>query len=113
MNGFPKHIATRQDYENLISMKEYRGEALEKLNELMDFDDRTVTRAIELENPDDPLSDWVTEEIPNPNPIHAQKGFKEWVDVVRLNAESNGVKVSDLTSKYTETEIKDSVVEVT
>ena len=113
MQGFPKHIATRQDFENLLSMEEYKEEALEKLQELQDFDDRTVTRAIKPLNPDDPNSDFETEEIENPYPIHAQKGFKAWMDVVTLNAEVREVKVSELTGEYSKTEIESSVVVLT
>jgi hypothetical protein len=113
MQGFPKHIATRQDYINLLNMKEYREEALERLDELMNFDDRTVTRAIEPENPDNPESEWITEEIVNPHPIHAQRGFKEWMDIVELKAQEEGVKISEVLNRYSEEEIKASVVEVT
>lgn len=113
MQGFPKHIATKQDYENLLSIEEYKEEALEKLQELQDFDDRTSTRAVKQENPDDPMSDWITEEIENPLPIHAQKGFKEWMDVVKLNAEVREVKVSELTGEYSKTEIEEAVVVLT
>ena len=113
MQGFPKHIATRQDFENLLSMEEYKEEALDKLQELQDFDDRTVTRAIKTLNPDDPNSDFETEEIENPLPLHKQKGFGEWMDVVTLNAEVREVKVYELTGEYSKTEIDSAVVVLT
>lgn len=119
MRGFPKHIATRQDFENLLSMEEYKEEALEKLEELQDFDDRTVTRAIKPLNPDDPNSEWETEEIENPNPQHNQKGFSKWREIVTLNAEhSRGNKTieerkTELLNKYTQAEIKKGIVEET
>jgi hypothetical protein len=113
MQGFPKHIATKQDFENLLGMDEFKEEALKALQELQDFDDRTATRAVKQENPDDPMSDWITEEIENPLPIHAQKGFSEWMEVVTLNAEVREVKVSDLTGEYTKTEIESAVVVLT
>jgi hypothetical protein len=75
MKGFPNHIATRQDYENLLSMDEFKEETLNKLKELAGFDDRKVTRATKPLNPDDPMSEWETELIDNPYPLHAQKGF--------------------------------------
>ena len=113
MQGFPKHIATKQDYKNLLGMNEFKEESLKALQELQDFDDRTVTKAIELENPDDPMSDWITEEIENPLPMHAQKGFEEWMDVVKLNAEIQKVKVSELTGEYSKAEIDSGVVVLT
>lgn len=114
MQGFPKHIATVQDFENLLGMDEYKEEALKKLQELQDFDDRTATMATDkLVNPDDPHSDFIVEEIENPYPMHKQKGFDGWLDVVRLNAEVQEVKVSELTEQYSEAEIEDAVVVLT
>lgn len=86
MIGFPIHIATRQDYINLLDMEEYRDQALEKLGELRDFDDTLSTRAIEPVNPDDPDGEWITEEIPTPRPMYMQKDFEEWEEVVELEA---------------------------
>lgn len=114
MNGFPKCVATKQDYENLLLMDEYKEEALNALQKLQDFDDRTATKATDkLIDPDDPDSDFVVEEIENPLPLHTQKGFKEWMDVVKLNAEVQEVKVSELTGEYTKTEIESAVVVLT
>ena len=78
MRGFPEHIATRQDYENLLGMSEHKEKALEKLRELAGFDDRIVTRATKPLNPDDPMSDWEVEEIPNPYPLHDTKRYRDW-----------------------------------
>jgi hypothetical protein len=113
MQGFPKHIATKQDFENLLNDKEFKEEALIKLQELQDFDDRTATKAVKQETPDDPMSDWITEEIENPSPIHRQYGFKEWMDLVKLNAEVQGVKVSELTDEYSKNEIEEAIVVLT
>jgi len=75
MMGFPKHIATRQDFENLLGMPEHKEQALEKLEELALFDDRKVTRAIKPLDENDPMGEWETELIDNPYPLHAQRGF--------------------------------------
>lgn len=119
MHGFPKHIATKQDYENLLSMNEYKEEAIKKLEELQDFDDRIVTRATDkLIDPNNPESDFIVEEIPNPYPQHAQKGFKVWEDVVGLNARNTRGKLTiearkrEILSKYTKEEIEGVKVEV-
>jgi hypothetical protein len=86
MIGFPRHIATKKDYENLLQDKDYKELAVKELEKLQDFDDRTVTIAIEPLDPDNPESEWETQEIDNPYPLHQQKGFQEWMDIVNLNA---------------------------
>jgi len=105
MIGFPKHIATVEDFQNLLNDSDFKEQALEKLQELQDFDDRVVTRAVEPVNPDKPDGEWVTEEIENPFPVHRQKGFEEWLGLVKLNAESQDKKVSEITSEYSQSEI--------
>ena len=113
MKGFPNHIATRQDYENLLSMDEFKEETLLKLKELAGFDDRKVTRATKPINPDDPMSDWETEEIPNPYPLHAQKGFIDakqkdesekikqgWYELPKLIATTEKRKYTDVLKDY-------------
>ena len=113
MIGFPVHIATRQDFENLLSMPEHKEQALIKLKELAAYDDRVVTRAIKPINPDDPMSDWETEEIPNPYPLHAQRGFiiieeskKEdqfkmgWFELPKLIATTEKRKYEDVLKDY-------------
>lgn len=106
-------ITTKQDFENLLNLENSKKTAQEELQTLQDFDDRTVTRTIEAADPEDPESKDVVEEIENPHPLHKQKGFQEWMDVVRLNAETRGVKVSELCKEYTEDEIESAVVVLT
>ena len=103
----------KQDFENLLADETFKEAALEQLQNLQDFDDRTATRATKPLNPDDPNSDFETEEIENPLPLHKQKGFEEWMDVVRLNAQAREVKVSELTEQYPPEEIEAAVVVLT
>ena len=103
----------KQDYENLLADETFKEAAMEQLQSLQDFDDRTATRATKPLNPDDPNSEFETEEIENPNPLHKQKGFDEWMDVVRLNAQAREVKVSELCQEYQKEEIEAAVVELT
>ena len=113
MIGFPVHIATRQDYENLLGMPEHKEQALTKLKELTSYDDRIVTRAIKPVNPDDPFSEWEVEEIDNPYPLHAQRGFidekeskKEdkikmgWFELPKLIAVTEKRKYEDVLKDY-------------
>ena len=89
MKGYPSHFATKEDYENIIrDFPEWRGRVKKELQALKAIKDDEVTRAIALINPDDPESDWITEKIPNPSPIHKQKGFKTKKDLTDLVAEA-------------------------
>ena len=77
MRGYPNHFATAEDYENIIrDFPEWRKRAKDNLKALWKLNDDIVTRAIRPINPDDPMSDWETEAIPNPLPRYKQKGFK-------------------------------------
>lgn len=77
MKGFPTHLATKEDFENIIrDCPQWRSRAIKELKALQAIKDVKVTRAIRPIDPDDPESDWVTEEIPNPLPIHRQIGFE-------------------------------------
>jgi hypothetical protein len=82
MRGYPKYIATKQDYINLLDDKETREQAIKDLYELMDSSPETVNRALELVDPEDPEKDWVMEEIPNPAPTWSFKGFKSKQDLL-------------------------------
>lgn len=111
MRGFPRVIATVQDFENLLGDKDMKQEAIRKLEELMDFDDRTVTVALKPKNKDDPDGEWKTIKIRNPHPIHRQRGFLRWRDVVALNAKHTRGKSTikarkaEILGKYSKAEI--------
>jgi hypothetical protein len=76
MKGYPKHIATRQDYENLLKIPEFAERAKADLEALAKADTAKVTRAVSLVDKSKPEGEWITEEIVNPNPIWKQKGFE-------------------------------------
>ncbi|MBZ2166283.1 hypothetical protein [Methanobacterium spitsbergense] len=120
MHGYPQVIATVQDFENLLSDKEHKEQALNDLQNLQDFDDRGVTMAVKPLDPDKPDGEWETKIIENPNPIHRQKGFEQWIDVVTLNAEHTlqkketiDSKVDTILNSYPVEEIEDAPVEMT
>ena len=83
MRGYPKYVNTQQDYMNLLEDKETRAQAVKDLYELIDNSPETVNRAVELRDPEDTES-WVMEEIPNPAPLWAFKGFKSKQEVLDL-----------------------------
>ena len=77
MKGYPTHLATKEDFKNIIrDFPQWRKRAIKELKALQAIKDDKVTHAIRPIDPDDPESDWITEEIPNPLPIHRQKEFK-------------------------------------
>ena len=86
MKGFPKYIATIQDFINLLSDDNFKTEAKKKLQEIYDMDDSKATKATTLIDPDDPEGDWNTEEIDNPMPGWKQKGFTSRQAVAELIA---------------------------
>ena len=120
MQGYPQLIATVQDFQNLINDPKFREQALIDLQVLQDFDDRGVTMAIKPLNPEDPESEFETVIIENPNPIHRQKGFDNWIDVVTLNAQYTttkkqtvDAKVDAILDSYPIQEVEDAPVEMT
>ena len=77
MKGFPQYFATKEDYKNIMrDFPKWRGRVMKELKSIQKIKDDEVTRAIRLVDPNDPDSGWITEKIPNPFPIHRQKGFK-------------------------------------
>lgn len=84
MNGYPKYIATVQDYENLLSVPEFRERAIADLLAVLDVNDATTKRVISIAED----GTETTEEIENPMPVWKIKGFTS------RNA------VADLIAKY-------------
>jgi len=75
VRGYPKYIATKQDYENLLKMPEFSKQAAADLEALAKVDTAKVTRAIRPVDEAKPDGEWVTEEITNPKPEWKRKGF--------------------------------------
>ena len=77
MKGFPKNIATKQDFINLLAMPEYKEKAekeLKALHELQDdFVERVVSSKIDVKGQ---MTDVVTETIPNSSPMYKRMGFE-------------------------------------
>jgi hypothetical protein len=72
MRSYPKYIATKQDFNNLLAIPEYKDQVLADLKLLQAIDDVTVLRIVSGSTEEGNL---VTEEIDNPNPVWMQKGF--------------------------------------
>ena len=84
MKGYPKFVATKQDFINLLNMPEYREQALADLQAIYDLQDDKATRATTLIDESDPEKGYNTEEIENPNPVWKQKGFESRQDIMGL-----------------------------
>lgn len=89
MRGYPKHIATVQDFENLLSVPEHKEQALVDLKALYLLTDDKATRVV---TGSEETGDLVTEEIDNSRPLWMQKGFKSREAVADL-IKANGGKV--------------------
>ena len=72
MRGYPKYMANKRDFDNLLTMPEYEKQALADLKRLQGIDDAKVIRVVSGSVETDDL---ITEEIDNPNPAWKQKGF--------------------------------------
>ena len=83
MKGYPKHIATKQDFLNLLADKEFRERAIADLRMIAEADDEKAIRTISF-NEDTGAE--VTEEIDNPMPLWKIKGFESRKEVAELIA---------------------------
>ena len=90
MRGFPKHINCVQDFNNLLADKDLKRRALVELQKIYTKDDLKALRATTLIDPEDPKSDWNTEEIDNPMPLWKQKGFASRKAVATLITKNGG-----------------------
>jgi hypothetical protein len=86
MIGYPKHIATVRDYENLLAVPEFRARVLADLEAIRDADDAIALRVISV------LEAGVeeTEEIENPMPLWKVKGFASREAVAEMILRAGG-----------------------
>ena len=86
MRGFPRVIATKQDFINLLAEPEFKDQAKNELMNIYELDDDKITRATTPKDPDNPMSDFNTEIIDNPMPLWKQKGFSSRKEVLELGS---------------------------
>lgn len=89
MRGYPKYVATKQDYLNLLSVPEHRAAALAKLKALLELDDDTVI-ALKDRKIGDLHEVRETVEIPHPYPRWRRIGFRSKEEVKKFIAASEG-----------------------
>ena len=75
MKGFPKTIATKQDFTNLFADDNFKAQALAELKRIYNLNDSKATKATTLIDPDDEEKGYNTVEIDNPMPEWKLKGF--------------------------------------
>ena len=90
MRGFPKHINCVQDFNNLLADKDLKRRDISELQKIYTKDESKALRATTLIDPEDPKSDWNTEEIDNPMPLWKQKGFESREAVAALVTKNGG-----------------------
>lgn len=84
MKGYPKHLNTKQDVENLIKdHPEFRERIEQDLQRILDEPD-TVTKATTRIDLKDESKGYKTEIIPNLNPRWKQSGFADKSEVLIL-----------------------------
>jgi len=81
MKGYPKYIATKQDFLNLLAMPEFKAQALENLKVIRDLADDTAVRTISI---NEETGEVTTEEIDNPMPLWQIRGFSSRQEVAAL-----------------------------
>ena len=83
MRGYPKHIATVKDYENLLGMGEYKDKALADLQGVIAKADETIKvpkdeKAVAV---DGVYAEKDLKAIANPMPYYKTKGFSALAEV--------------------------------
>jgi hypothetical protein len=91
MRGYPKHINTKRDLDNLLSMPEYKDRALADLKRLQTqaVDEAKVLQVVSGSEDEKNL---VTAEIDNPNPAWKRLGFKDKKELDTLISEKEVIE---------------------
>ena len=95
MRGYPKHIATKRDFENLLAMPQFRAQALKDLRRIHDTNDDEVDVCTTIKNPETHENEqvWNTKIQPAPNPLWKQKGFKSRVELGKFITSTAGIVI--------------------
>lgn len=85
MRGYPKVIATRQDFINLLAEPKFKEQALADLLTVYELDDDTVERVVSYDTDDEGrMINIVTETIEAPMPKWKRMGFESRAAVMEL-----------------------------
>ena len=91
MKGYPKHIATKQDFINLLEIEEFKERAITDLQAIYETPDEKALRVVSGSEDEGNL---ITEEIDNPMPHWKIKGFtnRQEIAVIIEKAVANMTK---------------------
>lgn len=93
MKGYPRCFARKEDYENILrDFPEWAEPVKNELKTIKNLKDDKMSIPIALIDPDDPNSEWKTEEILNPHPVFKRKGFKDRKELNDLITGTGGTK---------------------
>ena len=85
MRGYPKHIATKKDFENLLAMPEHRDRALKDLATIRDIADDKAQETVSMTKDEKTGVEIADEkEIDNPMPAYKVMGFKTRQEIADL-----------------------------
>ncbi len=95
MRGYPKHIATKQDYENIIKNQSlWKAKALVELKAIKNLKDDKVKIATTLKDENKPDLGYNLIELDNPLPKYKQLGFLSHLELDKL-IESAGNEIKE------------------
>lgn len=85
MKGYPKYIATKRDYENLLAMPEHKDRALKDLATIRDAVDDKAQETVSITKDEATgVETAVKKEIDNPMPAYKVAGFETRQEVADL-----------------------------
>jgi len=85
MRGYPKFVATKKDFENLMAMPEYKDQAVKELAAIRDLDDDKAIEVVSSTKDEVTGAETVvTKEIDNAMPAYKQKGYKSRQEISDL-----------------------------
>lgn len=85
MRGYPKVIATKQDFINLLAIPEFKNQALSDLQAVYDLQDDTLERVVSFDTDDKgQMINIVTETIAAPMPKWKRMGFESRAEILNL-----------------------------
>ena len=90
MKEYPKRIAVKQDFLNLLNEEKFKEQAVADLKAIYNLNDSETTRATTLIDPENPEGGYNTEIIDNPMPMWKQKGFESRQEVADLITANGG-----------------------
>lgn len=85
MKGYPKYVATKKDFENLLAMPQHRDRALKDLATIRDIADDKAQKTVSITKDElTGVETAVKQEIDNPLSAYKIVGFKTRQEIADL-----------------------------